>query len=888
MNLSKFKKIEFGFLSSKVARRIFLLFILCALLPLSILAYFSLSQVTKELNKQADTKLHQANKSSGMTIFERLLFLEADLDMVGVNFKEGQIDFMESSMREFRIRLESGFKGLVIISSNNQVITLLGAVEDLPQFSKEEQQHMNDGRTLVLARPGAKEFARIFMAKALDSKQSSQELLIGEINPEYLWGGEGFLSSEMELLVLDRNGNVLFSSYPEYFPLQELKSAMVGNPVVGRFTWTHRGETYMASYRTMFMVPEFYDKWTVVSSQSQADILVPLIKFKKIFQLVVALTFLVALFLSLSQIRRNLVPIGLLRDATRRIAAKDFGNKVKIKTGDEFEELGESFNIMADSIENHLDTMSTLNHIGIALSAEKSNDRLLELILLGAKRITNADGCALYTLTENRRLKLSIMHIDSLNLMMDSPDGIYIPLYDSEGNPNTNIVAVYSALRDVTINIPDIYTAEGFDFSGNRDFDRRTGYRSKSFLSVPMKDHENEIIGVLQFTNARNRLTQEVVPFSEEDQRLLETLASQAAVALSKNRLVEDFKKLFDSLVELIAKAVDEKSPYTGDHCRRVPDLTMMLAEAVCTKKDGVFKDFSLSEGELYELKVAAMLHDCGKVTTPIHVVDKATRLQTIFDRIYLIDTRFELLKRDAQIAFLHKKYGASENKDKKDFSESEEERKRTLQQIEEDRNFVRTCNLGEKFMDESNKEKLKEITDKYRWINANGEEESVISEDEFYNLTTAEGTITPKEREVLNQHVVTSIKMLESLPYPKSLRNVPKFAEAHHERMDGKGYPRGLKGDQIPLQGRIIAIADIFEALTARERPYKKGRTLMEALRILGSMKEEGHIDPDLFEVFISEKVYLRYAEKYLIPEQIDEVVLSEIPGYSSRKVKS
>jgi HD-GYP domain-containing protein (c-di-GMP phosphodiesterase class II) len=193
-------------------------------------------------------------------------------------------------------------------------------------------------------------------------------------------------------------------------------------------------------------------------------------------------------------------------------------------------------------------------------------------------------------------------------------------------------------LKDETISISDIYTADGFDFSGNRDFDRRTGYRSRSFLSVPMKDHENEIIGVLQLTNARNRLTQEVVPFSEEDRRLLETLASQAAVALSKNKLVEDFKKLFDSLIELLAKAIDEKSPYTGYHCRRVPELTMMLAEAVCNKKDGVFKDFAFSDEELYELRVAAMLHDCGKVSTPIHIIDKATRLETIFDRIHLVD----------------------------------------------------------------------------------------------------------------------------------------------------------------------------------------------------------------------------------------------------------
>jgi hypothetical protein len=221
------------------------------------------------------------------------------------------------------------------------------------------------------------------------------------------------------------------------------------------------------------------------------------------------------------------------------------------------------------------------------------------------------------------------------------------------------------------------------------------------------------------------------------------------------------------------------------------------------------------------------------------------------------------------------------------DFSKLEGELKEVLKQIDGDRDFVRTCNIGEEFMDESHKERLKEIANKYKWARDGGEE-PIFSDDEFYNLTSSEGTITPKDREVINQHVETTIKLLESLPYPKSLRNVPKFAEAHHERIDGKGYPKGLKGNQIPLQGRIIAIADIFEALTAKERPYKKGKTLMESLNILGAMKENGHVDPDLFDVFISEKVYLQYAEKYLNPEQIDEVVLSRVPGIHTRIVES
>ncbi|MBS1127551.1 MAG: metal dependent phosphohydrolase, partial [Nitrospirae bacterium] len=539
--------------------------------------------------------------------------------------------------------------------------------------------------------------------------------------------------------------------------------------------------------------------------------------------------------------------------ATQGIAAKNFKSRVIIKTNDEFEELGASFNEMAASLENYLQIMMTLNQIGIALSAEKNNNRLLEFILYNAKKITHADGCALYTVAGDTQLRLSVKSIDSINLATDRADGVVVTLYDEEGQPNIRNVIAFSALKDAIVDIPDMYHESNFDFSRDKDTDSIMGYQTRSLLVVPVKNHENEIVGVLQLMNAQTGLTQEVTPFSAEDQRLLQTIASQAAVAFSKNKLIEDFKALFDSLVELIATAIDEKSPYTG---------------------------------------VASLLHDCGKVTTPVHIVDKATRLETIFDRIHLIDVRFELLRRDAEIAFLQRQMAAlfkgagqdsSVPKEMMEQALKREEITKYLEQIERDRNFVRACNKGETVMDEELRERIKDIALTYKWVSADRKEESVIADDELYAITSAQGTLTPAEREVINQHVETTIKMLEALHYPKSLRNVPLFAQAHHECMDGRGYPRGLTREQIPVQGRIIAIADIFEALTARDRPYKKGRTLMEALCVLGSMKLEGQIDPDLFDIFINEKVYLSYAEKFLSPKQIDNVVLSQIPGYAS-----
>jgi HD-GYP domain-containing protein (c-di-GMP phosphodiesterase class II) len=386
----------------------------------------------------------------------------------------------------------------------------------------------------------------------------------------------------------------------------------------------------------------------------------------------------------------------------------------------------------------------------------------------------------------------------------------------------------------------------------------------------------DEVLGLIQVdTSIGPQL------FTSKDLQMLTGISAQAAIAVKNFQLVDDFKRLFDALIELLATAIDEKSPYTGGHCRRVPILTMMLAEAACKTQQGPLKDFTLSNEELYELKVAALLHDCGKVITPVHIVDKATKLETIFDRIHLIDTRFEILKRDAEIAFLRKKISPLSHDKVLESPEAEELRK-YLQQIDADRDFLHMCNIGGEWMSEKAREKVQEIAQKHTWQNAKHVAEPCLSQDEIHQLTVAKGTLTPEEREVINYHVVATIKMLETLPYPAYLRQVPKLAGVHHEQMNGKGYPKGLIREQIPVPGRILALADIFEALTAKDRPYKQGKPLSEALYLLGLMKQDGHIDPDLFDVFINEQVYLRYAKEYLDSEQIDKVVLSEIPGYT------
>jgi len=530
--------------------------------------------------------------------------------------------------------------------------------------------------------------------------------------------------------------------------------------------------------------------------------------------------------------------------------------------------------------ESILARLDQLNEIGAALSKETDTNRLLEAILVAAQKITNADGGTLYRMTEERTLKFEIMRNDTLQIAMGGTTGVEIPFYpvhlfDKDAVPIKSMVAAYAVHHDQSVNIADAYTEEGFDFSGTKNFDKKTGYRSKSFLTVPMKNHENEIIGVLQLLNAKNPTSGVVTAFSKEAQQLAESLASQAAIALTNRALIGHLENLFESFISLINAAIDDKSPYTAGHCARVPQLTMLLAEAVDAIRVGPLRDFSMSEKDRYELKIAGLLHDCGKVTTPVHVVDKATKLETIFDRINLLDTRFEVIKRDAEIQLLKAGQG-SEVPVNVAFDLSQR-----LAEIDADRAFLRKCNIGGEMMSDTDRERVGQISTKYRWQDVSGKMVDFLSVDELENLTIRAGTLTVAERATINHHIDVTIQMLESLPWPKHLKRVPEYAGGHHERMDGKGYPRGLTRDQMSLQARCMGIADIFEALTAKDRPYKKGKTLTESLTILGKFKLGGHIDPDLFDVFMWGEVYLKYAEQFMDQSQIDSVDLAKIPGY-------
>ena len=509
----------------------------------------------------------------------------------------------------------------------------------------------------------------------------------------------------------------------------------------------------------------------------------------------------------------------------------------------------------------------------VALSGEPNTGRLLERILTEAQGITHADGGSLYLLRDEAdkapELEFAMVRNDSLHINQGGSSGQTVslppvPLRTEDGEENHHHVAAHAALTGRVINIHDAYQSQEFDFSGTKIFDERHGYRSTSFLTIPLMNHLNEVIGVLQLVNARHPQTREVIPFSEHVEPLARALASYAAIALNNLILVQELKDLLDAFIKVIAKAIDAKSPHTSGHCQRVPLLTELIARAACDD-DKTFADFSFDEDEWYELHVAAWLHDCGKLATPDSVLDKSTKLHTLCDRIDAVATRFSALKQQLRVSALEQILEAPEKR-----PQLEADLERQLAQLDDELTFIRTANKGGEFMADENKARVRQIAARM-WRDAEGCEQPLLTEDEVYNLCIERGTLTPEERQVINDHMQVTIDMLESLPFPRKLRRVPEYAGGHHEKMNGKGFPRGLTREQMSVPARMMAIADIFEALTAKDRPYKDPMKISQALSILKRMREDEHIDPDLYELFLRGRVWETYANQVLDPEQLD-----------------
>jgi HD-GYP domain-containing protein (c-di-GMP phosphodiesterase class II) len=382
---------------------------------------------------------------------------------------------------------------------------------------------------------------------------------------------------------------------------------------------------------------------------------------------------------------------------------------------------------------------------------------------------------------------------------------------------------------------------------------------------VPLCNHEAEVIGVLQLVNAKNPLTGESIAFPQDIEPIVAALASSAAIALDNQILLQDTRDLLDAFIKVIAQAIDAKSSHTSAHCQRVPALTELIAQAACEAKDGPLRDFSLSENDWYELRVASWLHDCGKLATPDYLLDKSTKLHLLLDGMDTVKARFTALKAQTELGYLRQMRDNPAQAAWLDEVMQEE-----LQGIQDDCLFVERANKGGEFMSEEHKARVRQVAQR-RWRDHLGMEQPILSEQEVAFLCIDRGTLSGDERQKINDHMKVTIQMLESLPFPKNLQRVPEYAGGHHEKMDGTGFPKGLKREQMSWPARMMAIADIFEALTASERPYKPPMKISQALGILQRMRDQNHIDPDLYSLFLNSRVWEQYATRFLKPEQLD-----------------
>ena len=548
--------------------------------------------------------------------------------------------------------------------------------------------------------------------------------------------------------------------------------------------------------------------------------------------------------------------------------AKDTSTKTETSQPRRFSN-DENLNTLLNSVVNEVGAyadrlggqIKKLSDIGRALSGVYDLNVLLEMIVDQARNFTNADAGTLY-IVEDNTLRFQIVQNDSLKIRMGGKTGETIPFPPVELKKSN--VSAFVALKGVSINIPDVYDTDLFDFTGPKKFDQSTGYRSQSMLVVPMRNHDGDVIGVLQLLNATNPNNGKVISFSQDYENLSESLASQAAVSITNAKLISNITELFEAFVKVMATAIDEKSPVTGGHIRRVADLTLTMAEVINDLKEGVFKDKTFSPDQMYELRIAAYMHDIGKVTSPVEIVEKAKKLQTIFDRIQYVRLRMTYIGQKIMLGSQNTKIDILQNgSDPAQIEALENETQEKLEELNQIKEFINKCNEPGEFLDDEILERLKEISQK-TYIDDTGEQQPFLTEDELVNLSIRRGSITEAERKKMQDHAAVTLRMLKQIPFTKKLKNIPDFAGAHHEFINGKGYPLGLKGDEIPFEGKLMAVTDIAEALTASDRPYKKAMPLETVYRILRSMAEKEELDINLVELFIEKEVYKIYQEKH------------------------
>ena len=555
---------------------------------------------------------------------------------------------------------------------------------------------------------------------------------------------------------------------------------------------------------------------------------------------------------------------------------------------------------MAESAEILLERFVKLSNL--AIDGKNNADDIIAEAMSFAASIANADGCFFFSVTQGSFLNLIYSNISSIATSLSGTSNmrmfpsVYLPDVKNKQNKKP---AEICAINQEIINSPNIFNEANIDTSSFAEFDQLNNYITISVLAFPVFNSKHSLVGVAQFINATDTKGK-IIKFTQDDQEKMMAICQVIAVVLERKQLSESYTQLLEAFVDVLAKAIDAKSPYTGLHCQKVPIITRMLATAAVQSNEGKLKNFEMSDNDWYALHIASWLHDCGKIITPEYIIDKASKLETINNRIHEIRNRFEILRRDAHIEYLQKRL---HNIDTKENLQAEFVAK--VKQLNDDFEFIGKCNIGDEALTKQDLERIDKIAEQKfvryfsRMVGLSWSEKKLINtpstyaapeveavlqdrpeqiaafynQGELTNIKIKQGTINATEREKINEHIITTINMLKNLPFPPELSNIVEYAGAHHERVDGKGYPNGLTGEQMSIPAKIMAIADVYEALTAKDRPYKEPKKLSEVLKIMQEMKNSGHLDPELYELFIKSGVYMDYAKEYIDKDQIDDI---------------
>ncbi len=490
---------------------------------------------------------------------------------------------------------------------------------------------------------------------------------------------------------------------------------------------------------------------------------------------------------------------------------------------------------MSQSNQAIIKNIDEILEIGIALSAEKNCDKVLEMILDQARSITNADAGTLY-LCEGKELVFKVIQNDSIELGNKSfQSDCKLPAVPiSEDN-----AAGYTFLSKQIINIPDVYMNSEFDFIGPKNYDEITGYKTISMMVAPLKNSDDKVVGVLQIINSKNDQGQ-IISFSERYEKLISSLASQAAISITNIWNIKQIEKLMHSFVESMATAIDARTPYNASHTKRVVKLVTKMINIINSIDYGKFKTENFDENRIEQLLMAAWLHDIGKIGTPLSIINKSSKLE---GRLQLILLRLDYIICKEQRRFWRRKAdGKWEKKDEINY------RKKEIL-FDEAQKLITEINKSAYTLTEKDKKKLMKIAE-LTYIDEKGKEKKWLTENELQALLIKSGTLTENERKVVENHVEIGLKILNTIPFSDKLRQVPDFVSMHHEFLDGSGYPKGLNGDDIPLEARILTLVDIFDALTSSDRPYKKASSIESTLSIIKTMVTEGKLDRDLFHL--------------------------------------